>query len=148
MERLILPKTYPKNFIYNYIPKIVKKLAIKRLSLYSQSRMSRYLSTNYRISIGDIIKLLDKIRIDEYKNFYILHYDIIDTFPQNSKIKIREVFHLVSYGNRDVKGTHAIDSTFDYIAGNIHSIYSMYVLEQSMLIQLRKQGKDLKIKWQ
>ena len=145
MERLIISKNYPKKFVYTYIPRVFKQLAYKKLVIHKKSKMNKYLVDNYQLGIADIYPLLNKIRIAEYKSFYIMHYDIDDRLKNKNRNHVREIFHVLCYGNLEVRGLHVIDGAFDYIAGNITSLYNLYVLEENALIQMRKKRKDMKV---
>ena len=132
MERLVLSKKYPRNFIYSFLPKALNQINTRKINNYKKSDMNKYLSDNYQISICDLIPILKNIRIHEYRSFFILDYDIDGTITntENKKIHIREVLHLISYGNISTRGLHIIDGTFNYVAENIQYFYHLFILEE------------------
>ena len=106
--------------------------------------MNKYLVDNYQLGISDIISLLKTMRVDEYESFYIIHFDVDDFIKtKKTNIRVRELLHLVSYGNLKVKGLHVIDGTFDYIAGNIAGLYRLFIFEEQQKLTLQKKRKDL-----
>lgn len=136
MQRLIIPDSYPEKFIYKYLPDIFYQVAARRLYLHRKSRMNSYIKKNYDLEITDIVNLLKLIKIDKYEHTYVMHFDIDDKVGD---IRIRELLHLISYGNREVQGLHVVDNTFDYIATNIGNIYRIFIIEENIQIERDKQ---------
>ena len=137
MERLIINKGYPKKFVYSFLPRVIKQIATQKIYSRNKSDMNKYLVDQYQLSICELIPVLNNLKIDEYEGFYILHYDVEGNIRNKNKksIRIKEVLHLLSYGNLSIRGLHIIDSTFDYVAGNIRHLYRLFLIEERAKMQ-------------
>lgn len=142
MQRLIISNKYPEDFVYNYLPELFKQLAAKKILLYRKSSINSYLEKNYNIKITDLIKYLNYIKINSYKNMYIIHMDVDEKLQDGTLV--RELFHLISYGNREVRGCHIIDNSFDFIGGNLKYIYRLYTFNKTRMALEEKKKKQRK----
>ena len=129
MQRLYLSADYPEQFIYEYIPQVFIELVRKQLIKNKNSKMDKYLKKNYQLSILDINNYLDMLRVDKCKLGYIIHADI--PYKTAQGYYVREIFHIISYGNLDIKGLHIIDGALDYIKCNINTLYRLYKFNYS-----------------
>lgn len=124
MQRIIISKEYPEEFVRKYLPALFFNIAKRETLQYQQSRMNDYLNKTYKISIVDVIPYLKKVRVDAYRDNYILYLDSEQLASEDAKI--REILHVVNNGNIEVRGLNIIDKSLDYLIRNMARIYQLY----------------------
>ena len=141
MQRVYLSLEYPDQFIYEYIPKVFTDIVIYQLKQNEKSAMHTYIKEHYNLNFSDINKYLDKLRIDRYAFGYVIHCDISDKTANG--YYLREIFHVISYGNLEIKGLHIIDGALDYIRKNANVLYRLYLFNCSRFNNRKIKKKGL-----
>ena len=111
MQRIIISKEYPEEFVRKYLPALFFNIAKRETLQYQQSRMNDYLNKTYKISIVDVVPYLKKVRVDAYRDTYILYLDSEQLASEDAKI--REILHVVNNGNIEVRGLNIIDKSLE-----------------------------------
>lgn len=124
MQRLIISSKYSEDFVYRYLPDLLKQYIKEQLLLNKKSETIKYITKHYAISLEELLCFINYIRVSKFKNIYILDYDVVAKYK--SKIPVRSILHILTYGNIEVKGLHIIDKAIEFVAGNLNHIYRGY----------------------
>lgn len=124
MQRLIISSKYSEDFVYRYLPALLKQYIKEQILRNQKSDAIKYINKHYAISLEELLCFIDYIRVSKFKNIYILDYDV--NVKHKSKIPVRSILHILTYGNIEVKGLHIIDRAIEFVANNLNHIYRGY----------------------
>lgn len=129
MKKVIISSSYGEYFIKNKLPLVFAKLLNERLHKKNIQNIFTYITDNYKISKETLISnILKSIKVSKYdKTKYILYFDnniYIDD------VNLENLVSLITYGNREIRGSNVILDAMTYLKKNLSSIYKLYILRK------------------
>ena len=144
MQRLILSTDFPELFVRSFLPRYIKSLLRSDYLKIKDSAIVDYAKKEYKCSDKDIISCFSKLKVDKYKNIYILHYDVEDQLNFKNPARVKKILHMITYGNREAKGTRLVDSAFLFIRSHIRYIYKIYTFNETREKRINNGDKILR----
>ena len=113
------------------IPQFIIKRVREKLNKNKYQAMQEYLQENYDVSIDDIITQLaiKGFSYSKVKDLLIVRIDD-NIKEEKSQEKLSMFVRLINYGNLQIRGTHLIEDTINYIKSNILNIYRFYQMRK------------------
>lgn len=124
--RIYISDKHSENFVYHYLPKLIKKVALEELGKLDKRRdIFGYIKNEYKVSVKEIIKNLDDyIIVSKLGHFYCI---VVDKYRKYKNVLYTEILDLIDVGNLDYKGLDIVRHTENYICNMLPTIYRDYL---------------------
>lgn len=142
MKRLILKADYGQDFTHNRLPKLLLRLVVSELNKRSNIRVLTYIRDNYKLNKSEIIMLLrNNLRVSIYVDKVIICFNNVkireeldDMGNVINVLYLETIIDFINYGNRECRGTNAINNVISYLQNHIPTLYKLYVMRGSSTI--------------